>query len=65
MHTTSVIQKTPKSVKAANSRNSDPPVNPSARSEMYFDARAPPVTASRVARACPSTAPKDTPAHTM
>ncbi len=55
-------QKTPKRVRAANSKNSDPPAKPSALSEIYFDARAPPVTASRVARAWPSAAPKDTPA---
>ena len=61
--TAAIAQNTPKRVRAAKSRNKDPPAYPRALSEIYLEAKAPPVTASSVARACPSTAPSETPAH--
>ena len=54
----------PRMVSPANTRKKPPLKKPSILSEMYFDARAAPVTASSVARACPRIAPAATPAKT-
>jgi hypothetical protein len=43
-------------------RNNAPPTNPKVLSDIYRDARAPPVTARSVAKAWPTMAPTATPA---